>query len=247
MDESTRKLIDDYQTPESVILRLRDIQTVILTGITGAGKDTIIRSMLSDERFNKVITSTTRAPRENNGVMENDGTDYYFLSQEQALSKINNGSYIEVNNVHGLIYGSLIEEYERIDSINKIALTTVDYQGADNFLSFDMNNLTVIFVIPPDFNTWLERISGRHGGSLEGSKEDILKRLTSADKEITHALNNSHFVPVMNVEIQDCAKDIIDIAIEGRSVAEEDIADSHEALRELHYDLHNYINRIKDK
>jgi hypothetical protein len=51
----------------------------------------------------------------------------------------------------------------------------------------------------------------------------------------------------MNVEIQDCAKDIIDIAIEGRSVAEEDIADSHEALRELHYDLHNYINRIKDK
>jgi guanylate kinase len=245
MDESTRKLIDDYQTPESVIDRLKDIQTVILTGITGAGKDTIIRSMLGDARFNKVITSTTRVPRENNGIMENDGVDFYFLSQEQALRKIQDGSYIEVNNVHGLIYGSLIEEYERIDSGNHIALTTIDYQGADNFLGFGMNNLTVIFVIPPDFDTWLERISGRHGGTLEGRQDEILKRLLSADKEITHALNDPRFIPVMNIDIEECAKDVIDIAIEGRVVAQEDIARSHAALRALHLDLQDYIKTVK--
>jgi len=245
MDEVTQKLIKDYRTPKIVIDRLENIQTVILTGITGAGKDTIIRSMLGDSRFSKVITSTTRAPRENNGVTENDGADYYFLSQEQALSKIEAGSYIEVNNVHGLIYGSLIEEYERIESIDKIALTTVDYQGADNFLSFGMKNLTIIFVIPPDFNTWLERISGRHGGTLEGSEDDILKRLISADKEIAHALNDSRFIPVMNINVQECAKDIIDIAIEGQTVAEEDIARSHAALRALHHDLQDYIKAVR--
>lgn len=241
MDDETFQQIQNYQTPADVVERLKDIQTVILTGITGAGKDTIIRRMLDDNRFVKVITSTTRTPRENNGVMEQNGIDYYFLSLDEAQQKIRDGHYIEVNNVHGLIYGSLIEEYERIDNINRIALTTVDYQGADNFLSFGMDKLTVLFIIPPDFDTWLKRITGRHGGSLDNQQEEIINRLRSADKEIAHALQDSRFVPVMNIDIETSANSIIDIVINERSPSEQEIANNHVVLRSLHQDIRDYL------
>jgi guanylate kinase len=247
MDDKILKLISNYQTPTSVIERLKGIQTVILTGITGAGKDTIIRSMLGDAQFAKVITSTTRAPRRNNGIMEEDGIDYYFLSQEQALKKISDGQYIEVNNVHGLIYGSLIEEYERIDGINRIALTTVDYQGADNFLGFGMDKLTVVFIVPPDFDTWLERITGRHGGSLENKQAEIINRLRSADREISHALQDSRFVPIMNVDIKTSAANIIDIVTINRALSEQEVANNHAVLRTLHQDIRNYLELAQNK
>ena len=142
MDERLQQQINDYETPDRVLERLHSIRTVILVGITAAGKDTIIRDIIgASNEFARVVTSTTRAPRENNGVLEQHGVDYYFLTIDEAQQKMDAGEYIEVANVHERVNGSLIAEYERIASMGKVALSDVDYQGAMNFLSFGRDNL----------------------------------------------------------------------------------------------------------
>lgn len=245
MDDTTRNLINKYQTPKDVVDRLRDIRTVIFTGITGAGKDTIINAIMADSRFTKVITSTTRLPRENNGVTEREGVEYYFLTLDKAKQKMRDGEYIEVNDVHGRVNGSLIAEYERIAKSGTIALTAIDYQGANNFLDFGMNQLTVLFIVPPDFATWLKRLGGRHGG-IEADKGEILNRMGSAEKEIEHALRDPRFLPVMNVDFNESAKKIVNIVVDGILPSEQEIASSHSVLKQLLSDLRQYQSSSND-
>lgn len=245
MDDNILKMIQAYETPDSVVERLSSIQAVILTGITAAGKNTIMNDMLADERFSRVVTSTTRAPRENDGVMEQDGVDYYFLSVNQAQQKMQNGEYIEVANVHGRVNGSLVAEYERIHNEHKIALTDIDYQGAVRFLDFDMKNLLVLFVVPPSFETWLERVTRRAGGSLGDDKEDIIKRFRSAEKELAHALADPRFVPVMNNDSAATATQIIDFAVNGTRPTDQEVAEAHTVIETLSQAITDYINQLE--
>jgi guanylate kinase len=245
MDETTAQLVAQYETPQSVIERLRNVKAVILTGITAAGKDTIMNDMLDDGRFVKVITSTTRDPRVNNGVMEQDGVDYYFLTIEQATQKIADGEYIEVANVHGRIYGSLVAEYERINTDGKIAMSNVDYQGAVNFLDFAMPDLLVLFIVPPSFEVWIERLAGRNGGSLGDDKDEIISRFRSAEKELAHALQDPRFVPVMNFNSDDTAKEIIDFAVNGTRPTPQSVVEAHQVIQDLSKAITDYIAQLE--
>lgn len=245
MDETTAQLVAQYETPLSVIERLRNVKAVILTGITAAGKDTIMNDMLDDGRFVKVITSTTRDPRANNGVMEQDGVDYYFLTINQAAQKIKDGEYIEVANVHGRIYGSLVAEYERINTDGKIAMSNVDYQGAVNFLNFSMPDLLVLFIVPPSFEVWIERLAGRNGGSLGEDKDEIISRFRSAEKELAHALKDPRFIPVMNFNSDDTAKEIIEYAIDGSRPTHESVVQAHQVIETLSKSITDYITQLE--
>lgn len=233
MDDTTLQLIQNYQTPQVIIDRLHNIHAIILTGITGAGKDTIIKDMVAAGGFTRVVTSTTRAPRENDGVLEQHGREYYFLSMDEAKEKIKNGEYIEVANVHGRINGSLISEYERIDSSGETAVAQIDYQGAQAFLDFGMPNLLVLFIVPPSFDVWIERLTGRHGGSLEGEKDEIIARFRSAEKELAHALSDPRFIPIMNDLSIESAAEIIEYSKTGTRPSSEQIDQAHQVIRDL--------------
>lgn len=245
MDDATLQLIKDYKTPESIIDRLHDIHAVILTGITGAGKNTIISDMLADNRFARVVTSTTRAPRIENGKMEEHGVAYYFLSVDQAKDNIKNGEYIEVANVHGRINGSLIKEYERISDSGKIALTDVDYQGAQVFLGFDMANLLVLFIVPPSFDVWMERLVSRGGGAVTAEKDELIARFRSAEKELENALNDPRFVPIMNDLSAESAEQIIHYATSGERPSQDEIDQAHQVIRDLSVAISDHIKQLE--
>ena len=53
---------------------------IILSGPSGVGKGTVRKRIMKNEKLNLVysISMTTRVPRN----MEQDGQDYYFVSQE---------------------------------------------------------------------------------------------------------------------------------------------------------------------
>lgn len=247
MDDATLQLIKSYKTPESIIERLHDIHAVILTGITGAGKNTIISDMLANDRFERVVTSTTRAPRLENGKMEEHGVAYYFLTVDQAKDNIKNGEYIEVANVHGRINGSLIKEYERIADSGKIALTDVDYQGAQVFLGFDMANLLVLFIVPPSFDVWMERLISRGGGSLHAEKDELIARFRSAEKELDHALNDPRFIPVMNDFSAESATEIIRYATGGERPNQARIDEAHQVIRVLSASIADHIKQLENQ
>jgi guanylate kinase len=241
MDQETLQLIKDYKTPETTIERLRDIEAVILTGITGAGKDTIIHVLLEDPNYVRVVTSTTRAPRVNDGVMEQDGVEYYFLTIEEAQEKMRNGEYIEVMPVHGQVNGSLVKEYERIANMGSVALTNIDYQGAAKFLTFEMRRLSVVFVIPPNFDIWFERLTKRYGGTLESDREEVLKRMRSAQKEIAYARSDPRFVPVLNDDIDRVASEIKTIVSGETQLADEIVRQNYAIMDDLLVHINAYL------
>lgn len=241
MDQETLKLIESYKTPREVIQRLLGIRTIILSGISAAGKDTIQQRMLLDEKYQKVVTSTTRAPRENNGVMEVEGEDYYFLTLEQARDNMRNGEYIEVMNVHGRANGSLIKEYERIAQRGSVALTDIDYQGAARFLEFGMERLSVFFIVPPSFDTWLKRLTVRYGDSLNDNQDEVINRMHSAKKEIAFARNDPRFIPVVNDDIERVAEEIKAIADGQIELSQETIQNNYAILDDLLQGIETYL------
>ena len=85
---------------------------VIFTAPSGAGKTTIVQHLLktyNDLGFS--VSATNRARRPN----EVDGENYYFLSTEDFKEKINNGDFLEWEEVYdNQFYGTLNSEVERI-------------------------------------------------------------------------------------------------------------------------------------
>lgn len=119
---------------------------IILIGKSGSGKS-LICNKLTKNGFNRVVTNTTRPPRDN----EIDGRDYNFLNDEQFNQLIYNGQMIEwrkYNTEFGAwYYGS---------SANKIDLNTYDYvitltlDGAEAFIKyFGAENCIVFYVDAP--------------------------------------------------------------------------------------------------
>lgn len=64
---------------------------LILMGKTASGKDIIAKELVSNYKFGKIITYTTRPPRPN----EKDGVDYYFISQSDFQKKIKADFFVE--------------------------------------------------------------------------------------------------------------------------------------------------------
>lgn len=196
-----KQLIADYQPSKQAIDTLNQSNLTIFAGITGAGKNTVMDELLKTGKYHDVVTSTTRQPRLNNGVMEVDEIDYYFLSFQQALEKLQNQEYIEASIVHENVYGVLSEEISRAVESGKKIITDVDVRGVDIFKSLS-ENVLAIFIIPPSFEVWYERTIARYK-TKEEYEEQWPVRHASAVKELKMALSRPYYRFVINGLLSD--------------------------------------------
>jgi guanylate kinase len=101
---------------------------IVVTGPSGAGKGTLIREVL--ERvpgIGATVSATTRDRRPG----EQDGKEYYFLSTEDFLTRVERGDLLEyVTYVSGHRYGTLRSELDRIRSEGKVPLLELETEGA---------------------------------------------------------------------------------------------------------------------
>ena len=102
---------------------------VVVSGPSGCGKDTVIRELMRiDERVKLSVSCTTRAPREG----EQEGVDYYFISEEEFRRRIEEGDILEYNFYAGNYYGTPVKELsDRLDGNTRIVLV-IDVNGARN-------------------------------------------------------------------------------------------------------------------
>lgn len=200
MTDNIEQRIADYHPSQKTIDTLRRQQLVIFAGTAGAGKNSVMNGLLRSGKYHDIVTSTTRQPRENNGVMEQDGIDYHFLTAEQAKFKLETGEYIEVAQVHEYIYGVLASEIEKAESAGKQPIIDVDVQGVHTFKSLS-DNVTAIFVVPPSYTEWMQRIKRRYD-----SEEDFLAawpvRRQSAIKELEDALAHDYYHFLINEDLE---------------------------------------------
>src|SRR5438105_1031123 len=101
---------------------------IVVTGPSGAGKGTLIREVL--ERVPGISASVSATTRDRRPG-EQSGREYYFLTLQDFLDRIERGEFLEhVPYVSGHRYGTLRSELERISSAGNVPLLELETEGA---------------------------------------------------------------------------------------------------------------------
>ncbi|WP_372949873.1 guanylate kinase [Mariniphaga sp.] len=153
---------------------------VIFSAPSGAGKTTIVKHLLQqDLELEFSVSATSREPRKG----EVNGIDYYFLTVDEFRKKIENGEFLEWEEVYsGIFYGTLKSEVERIRSKGKNVIFDVDVVGGSNIKKFYGTEALAVFVKPPSVEELKHRLKNR---STE-SEEKIKMRIAKAEKELEY-------------------------------------------------------------
>lgn len=141
-----------------------------MTGTSGAGKGTLERALLSQmPELELAVSATTRERREG----EEDGREYWFISDEEFDDKLRNGEFLEhVEFPWGQRSGTLRSEIERIREEGKIPLLDLEPKGALE-VKQTVPGAVTIFVEAPSFEENERRLRERATES-EGEIEDRL-------------------------------------------------------------------------
>lgn len=201
-----RQLIEEYQPPEAAIETIRHAKIALLVGISGAGKDTVKKALLTHKGFADIVSHTTRQPRTNAGVLEVDGEDYHFVAEDEAKTMLENGEFVEAKYVHGTVYGTSIAEVKQASSAG-VAITDIDVQGVTEYKNVS-NEVVAIFIVPPTYEIWIQRLRQRYANDDDFMAE-WPKRRQSAIQELTKAL----LVPYYHFIINDTIDQAVEAAV----------------------------------
>ena len=130
---------------------------VVISAPSGAGKTSIAREILRripSLRFS--VSATTRAKREG----EIEGYDYYFMTREQFLQGVNDGLFVEWEELFGNMYGTLKQEVEKARRSGDHLLFDVDVKGALS-IKMEYPSALLIFIMPPSVEALKERLARR--------------------------------------------------------------------------------------
>jgi guanylate kinase len=215
MEDTTRVLakVSSYQPSQIKLQTIRDLSLVFMVGITSAGKNTVLNRLLQHDSkdFEFIVSHTTRAPRENDGVLEVDGKDYYFVDEAEIERMVDAQEFVEVQKVHDKIYGTSVKELQRIASAGKIAVTDLDIQGVDKYDELGLK-VRSVFILPPSYDVWMSRLKSRYGSEEQISIDDFRARMQSALQEIEWAMLASDCYIVINKDLDETADLVIEIA-----------------------------------
>ena len=152
---------------------------ILITAPSGAGKTSITHYLL--KHYPQLCFSVSAATRKPRGD-EKDGQDYYFMSQEDFETKINENAFIEWEMVYeGKYYGTLKTEIERIWAEGKTPMLDIDVKGAIHVKSQFKANCLSLFIEPPSIDVLKKRLEGRGTDSAE----NIATRVNKAAYELS--------------------------------------------------------------
>lgn len=175
---------------------------IIISGVSGAGKDTVINELRnrSEFDFHFVVTCNTRERRHD----EIDGVDYHFVSREKFLQMIAKNELIEYSSVYSDFKGVPRDEVEKALRHEKDIILRLDHQGTRKVKEAYPEAIS-IFIVPPDPITWIERLN-RRGGQTD---EDLRVRIATAEKELA-AIKTFDYL-VVNDVMENTVQEVINI------------------------------------
>lgn len=155
---------------------------IIFSAPSGSGKSTIINKLMSEYglrgRFS--ISATSRKPRGS----EQDGVEYYFLTEEDFRKRISEGDFLEYEEVYpGCFYGTLRSEVDRTLDRGENVILDIDVQGGLNVKKIYGDRALTLFIQPPSIERLRERLERRG----TDAPEVIERRLAKAETELSFA------------------------------------------------------------
>ena len=162
----------------------------IVSAPSGSGKSTIVNWLMEEHpelRLSFSISCTSRPPR----GTEQNGVEYFFLSAEEFLQKIENDEFLEYEEVYeGRFYGTLKAQVERQLEAGQNVVFDVDVKGGINIKHHYGDRAMSLFIQPPSVEELRRRLEGRGTDTPEA----IESRLAKAEYEMSFAPQFDHIV-----------------------------------------------------
>ena len=159
---------------------------LVVTGPSGAGKGTLIRKLVERVPGIEVtVSATTRQQRPG----EEDGREYWFLTDEDFLARVARGEFLEhVEYVSGHRYGTLRSELARIAKDGRVPLLELETVGALD-VKRDVPGAVTIFISAP-----VEELERRLRERATESTGEIGERIALARKQLDQASEFDHVI-----------------------------------------------------
>ncbi len=186
----------------SAAIAAADPKVLVVTGPSGVGKGTLIRTLR--ERFPGLelsVSATTRAPRPG----EQDGVEYHFLSEAGFDQRLEGGEFVEHAEYAGNRYGTLRSEIDRARETGARALVLeIEVQGARQVRDA-LPGATQVFIAPPSEEALRTRLVGRGADDAE----QIERRLAVARKELGARDEFEHVI--VNDRLEDAVQELVEL------------------------------------
>lgn len=151
----------------------------VISGSSGVGKGTLLKNFLNKHpEFKLSVSCTTRKPRDG----EVEGVNYFYHTEEEFNTLINNNEFLEWAEFSGNKYGTQKSYVTKKLAEGKNLILELDTVGALNVKKI-MPEAILIFILPPSFEELEARLRGRH----TETEEAIQKRLNSTKIEIENS------------------------------------------------------------
>jgi guanylate kinase len=241
MDQKLVQKLATYEPSAAGKELIRGTPVLLLVGPTGAGKDSIKDELLKTNRFHHIVSHTTRPPRINHGIIEQDGREYHFVDQTTALKMLDEQAFIEAKVYSGNLYGTSLAEIQAAGNEGKTAMTDIEVQGVAEYKALDPDVMAV-FLLPPDFKTWQQRLQRRYGDVVD--LPDYRRRLETALQELEQLLNTDYYVAVVNDDLEATVQHIQEV-VSSRDHTTHDESAARQVARQLAKDIELYLKNTQ--
>jgi guanylate kinase len=174
---------------------------LVVTGPSGAGKGTLIRELLNRVPDLEVTVSATTRDRRPG---EAEGREYWFLSPEGFLARIEAGAFLEhVEYVSGHRYGTLRSELERIRSTGHVPLLELETEGALRVKSEVVGAVTIFI------SATVDELERRLRERATESTGEIGERIALAREQLDQAGDFDYIV--RNEELEPAVEELVEL------------------------------------
>lgn len=151
---------------------------VILSGVAGAGKDTVKNKLIErNSNFTTLPSFTSRSPR----ATDIPNVTYNFVSKEEFEKMIKNNELYEYSLHHNNYYGTSKKLLQEKINEGKVIIKDIDVNGTEDLLKVLKDDVKIVTIfLKVSKETLLERLNNREDHL---PKEEIEMRLNRLEYE----------------------------------------------------------------
>jgi guanylate kinase len=178
----------------------------IVAAPSGGGKTSLVSQLVDDLKNIEVsISHTTRPMRPG----EQQGVDYFFVSQEYFSGMIARKEFLEHAEVFNHCYGTSLDQITQRMAEGIDVVLDIDWQGAQQIKQVFPEAVS-IFIIPPSLDVLMERLMNRG----QDKQAVIHDRMKKAQDELSHYKEFDYLI--VNDDFKQASRELSAVVIANR-------------------------------